>query len=67
MVSDAQKAHRALVAVLRRMVQLYCIAVALSFNSCDAEVMTAYRKVVLKVHPDKGGTAEHFREVNVPQ
>ena len=42
MVSDAQKARRALVAVLRRMVQLYCIAVALSFNSCDAEVLKAY-------------------------
>lgn len=63
-VSAAGKARRALVAVLRRIVQLYTISVVLSFNSCDAEVLRAYRKVILKAHPDKGGNAAHFREVN---
>jgi len=54
----AQPAKRALVAVLRELAGSYELVINIQRESPDAAVLAAYRKVVLKVHPDKGGQVE---------
>ena len=48
-------AKRALVSLLLRFAATYSVTVAVRRSSSDAGVTTAYRKVVLKVRPGKGG------------
>ena len=64
MVSTAVQARRALVKVLVALASLYSVSVRLSRDSTDTEVTAAFRKVVLKAHPDKGGTEEHAKQLN---
>tara|TARA_B100001248_G_C27358370_1_gene445051 strand:+ start:970 stop:1458 length:489 start_codon:yes stop_codon:yes gene_type:complete len=33
-------------------------------NSSDSEIRKAYRRLAIKYHPDKGGDAEKFKEIN---
>ena len=53
--SAAQLAKRALVTTLLRLAAAYGLKLALTRESADTAVLAAYRKVVLKVRPDKGG------------
>ena len=62
--SSVLLAKRALVSLLLRLAVAYGVTVAVSRGSPDAEVTTAYRKVVLKAHPDKGGSTTDSKSVN---
>ena len=55
-VSPALAARRSLVRVLLALAATYGVTVTLTKDSCDAQVAAAHRKVVRKVHPDKGGS-----------
>ena len=56
-------ARRALVRVLISLANVYTIRLSISRESPDKDLVAAYRKVVLKAHPDKGGSEEHFKEI----
>lgn len=53
--SLAQLAKRAFVSLLLALAQQYRVRVTLSRDSADHVVEAAFRSVVKKVHPDKGG------------
>ena len=57
-VSAAQKATRAFVKVLTALARSYGVSVTVTRDSTDACLLRAYRRLLLKVHPDKGGTVE---------
>ena len=63
-VSPALSARRALVKLLLTLASLYSVAVDLNRDSCDKTVATAFKKVFLKAHPDKGGTDQHAQQLN---
>ena len=54
-VSVAQAARRALVRVLQALATVYSLALGLNREATDLEVTKAYKRVLLKAHPDKGG------------
>ena len=54
-VTQAQTARRALVKVLLSLAAVYAVLLSVTRESNDADVLAGYRKVVRKVHPDKGG------------
>ena len=62
-VSPLQAAKRALVKVLLALASAYNVSVQVTRDSADSAVNAAYKKLALKVHPDKGGTTEHFQQL----
>ena len=52
----------ALVKLLKGMAVLYDLTVTITRNSPDPEVRTAYRRVSVKTHPDRGGDDDHQRQ-----
>ena len=59
-----QQAKRAFVKVLLTLAALYSVQVPVTRDSADDEILRAFRKVALKVHPDKGGLLEHAQTLN---
>ena len=57
-LSPAQTAKRALIRVLLALAVVYSVVVNLTREAPDVEVLAAYRKIVRKAHPDKGGKLE---------
>ena len=57
-VGPVQSAKRALVGVLLALALAYRVTVVLSRESTDEQVAKAYRRVLLKTHPDKGGKTD---------
>ena len=55
MPSDVDAAKRELVKLLKASAALHGLQLVLTRESTDKEVEQAFRKVALKVHPDKGG------------
>ena len=55
MASRGQLAKRALVKVLLALAAVYGLVVSVSRDSADDAVKAAYRRVVKRAHPDKGG------------
>lgn len=55
-VSPALAARRALVSVLLALALTYALTLGVVKDSPDAEVSAAYKKVLRKAHPDKGGS-----------
>ena len=51
-------AKRALVSVLRVLAALYTVVLKVNREASDADVLKAYRRVILKAHPDKGGATD---------
>ena len=51
-----EKAKRAFVALLLSLARVYKLALEVNRESDEACIQRAYRRVVLKAHPDKGGT-----------
>ena len=60
----ALQAQRALVKVLLLIASVYRVVLDLKCDSCDADVLRGFKKVLLKAHPDKGGSEEHAKRLN---
>ena len=56
-------AKRALVRLLLSLATAYRVRVNVSRESEDKAVLTAYKRVALKVHPDKGGRTQDFQKL----
>ena len=54
----AQQAKRALVAFLMALMAAHNVRVNLTRESSDEDVLNSYKRMLLKVHPDKGGSKE---------
>ena len=63
-VSPAQAAKRALIRTLQALAAVYSLTLGLTSNSSDDEVRKAFKKTVVKAHPDKGGSDEHTQRLN---
>ena len=61
--SSVLLAKRALVSLLGRLAVAYNVTISVSRDSSDDKVTAAYRKVVLKVHPDKGGAVQDAQDL----
>ena len=64
-VSTLKAATRALVSVLLVLSRSYFLTLVLNRDSSPEQLLKAYRKVLLKVHPDKGGTKEEAQRLQV--
>ena len=64
MPSVVEQAKRALVAALKSVARTYGVRVDLTGDSPDAAVRSAYRRVFLRGHRDKGGSAEHAQRLS---
>ena len=63
-VSVIQAAKRVLVSLLLTFARYYQVTLTISRDSGDTEVVKAFRKVVLKAHPDKGGREGDAQKLN---
>ena len=64
-MSPAQACKRALVTILLELARAYGLTLALNRDSPDAVVTSSYRRIMLKVHPDKpNGSQAGARRVN---
>ena len=54
---------RAFVKVLLALARSYEVVLAVTRDSTAPELLKAYKKVVKKAHPDKGGIAADFRRL----
>ena len=61
--SSVLLAKRSLVSLLLRLAVAYQVVIFVNRTSPDAGVKAAFRKVVLKVHPDKGGDTAEFQKL----
>ena len=59
-----QLAKRALVVLLHALAQVYDVRVTCARTSPDAAVLKDFRRLVLKAHPDRGGSVEHQQQLN---
>ena len=62
-VSPALHARRAFVKVMIALAAVYGVLLGVTRDSPDAAVVQAHKKLVRKVHPDKGGTKEHAQQL----
>jgi hypothetical protein len=56
--SSLEVATRVLVSVLLVLARSYLVVLEVNRDSPPEQVLKSYRKVLLKVHPDKGGQGE---------
>ena len=56
-------ATRAFVTVLLVLAREYELALEINRDSPAEELVKAYKKVLLKTHPDKGGRKEHMQKL----
>ena len=61
--SVAQQMMRAFVKVMVALAALYSVPLNITRDSPDAEVKAALRRLVRKVHPDKGGSTVHAQQL----
>ena len=59
-----QRAKRALVTLLLSLASAYGLQLSLTRESADVDVTRAFRRVSVKVHPDKGGAAADAQRLN---
>ena len=63
--SPAKRFKRALVSVLLELIRVYGLTMSISRDSSDKMLAGAYRKVMLRAHPDKpGGSPHHAKRLN---
>ncbi len=56
--SQVQLAKRELVKLLLVLAVAYRVGATLNRDSRDQQIMSVYRRIILRVHPDKGGKKE---------
>ena len=61
--SARDSATRAFVSVLLLLARSYELVLAINRASSEPELLKAYRKLLLKVHPDKGGKESDQRKL----
>ena len=54
----AQLAKRAFVKLLLALAAVYGLVVNITRDSADTEIVSAFKRVARKAHPDKGGSNE---------
>ena len=64
MVSELDRAKRALVTLIKSLAALYSVVVEVVRDSDDAVIRGAFRKVSRKVHPDRGGNEADQKRLN---
>lgn len=64
MPSEVDLAKRELVKVLRALAAKYKVTLSLTRESSNKDVDKAFRRVSLKVHPDKGGSLADFQKLS---
>ena len=64
MVSALDRGKRALVSLLLHLAGVYGVTVSIARDSSDKDVVTAFRAVSRRVHPDKGGAVEDSQGLN---
>ena len=57
------QAKRAFVRVLLSVAASFRVTVSVNRDSPDDDLLACYRKVILKAHPDKGGSKEQFQRL----
>ena len=62
-VSPAMQARRVFVKVMIGLAALYSVLLDVTRDSPDGVVVQAHKKLVRKVHPDKGGSKEHAQQL----
>ena len=62
--SPALQKRRALVELILTLAALYRAVVIVNRDSCDSDVNKAVKKLLLKVHPDKGGSENDTKKLN---
>ena len=62
-LSNLYRAQRALVSVLLRLAAAVDLELDVTRDSADPDVLRAYRPLVKKVHPDKGGDKKQFQSL----
>ena len=63
--SPALQARRALVKLILTLAALYRAVVIVNRDSCDSDVNKAVKNLLLKVHPDKGGSEDDTKAQKV--
>lgn len=63
--SALQVAKRALVKLLLTLAVFYSLRLEVSRDSADQVVVKNLRKLLLKAHPDKGGSVAHTQQLTV--
>ena len=61
--SNLGAAKRAFVKVLLSLAVSYAVTIEVNRDSADSDVLRAYKRLVLKVHPDKGGRRKDFQKL----
>lgn len=61
--SGVQLAKRAFVRVLLALAAAYTLSISVDRDSADADVLKAWKQVVRKVHPDKGGATKEAQRL----
>ena len=64
MPSPADVAKRDLVKLLKTLAVKYGVQLEVTRDSCEKDVVKAWRKLSLKLHPDKGGDAQDFAKLS---
>ena len=63
-VSPLQAARRAFATVLLQLARAYSVSLAITRDSTDKQLEGAFKRLAVKVHPDKGGVASDFQQLN---
>ena len=64
-MSPTSRLKRALATLLLHFARAFTVTIAISRDSPDSDVQKAFRKVMLKAHPDKaGGCADAAKKLN---
>ena len=64
-VSLVQSTKHALVSLLKSLAVKFKLVLSITHDSDDAEVRKPYRTVSRRVHPDRGGSAEDQKKLNI--